>query len=705
MRLLRNLLPVLFLAAMAVLFVRLPVVAGLDAVSVDVLFWLNRHLEVPAPPSSSSPSVVVAIDEATYRTPPFAGTPKVFWTDRIALVVAGLCDAGAAVVAFDVVFPTSVEPYLPGYERPLLLSLRKASRSGQLLLGKVQHSDKPVAPTPAQSFAVGHNANIRSLNLLMDGDGVVRSHPLFFSSALAGDEVAKESSMALDLAARMRGVGIRYLDDGRLALGDNVIIGSQGGRILLNFSAVDTIPAYSLADVYADVEAGRREVLATRFAGKVVFIGSVLDVEDRWYTSTRLVPLSVGSTSVGGIEKAGRGDYRRENLPGVFIHATALNNLLGGNALQWLGPVWKSSIAGLLVAVVAAATIFLPVTWAATVLVGAAVLLTSIAFFLFGHNVALPMLTPAFACGVAFVVALGYRFVLFDRQKWRIRRLFALYTSPTMLDRMLKSGRLPELGGEERQVTVWFSDLAGFTALSEGMTPTEVVAMMNSYLTAITEVIEEYGGFVDKYIGDAVVAVFGAPHDDPQHPVNAVQAALAVRDKLSQLHAEGCFGDHRPMTRIGICTGAAMVGNIGSRQRFNYTVMGDTVNLASRLEGANKSLGTDILLSESTATLLPTTMVVREVDQIRAKGRQASVRVFEPLALAHEGVAEERRAALSCYAEALALLRSGESGRAVEMLADLADIDPVAASLKQRAAEQAHSGECYQQGVLVLQQK
>ncbi|MDH3394454.1 MAG: adenylate/guanylate cyclase domain-containing protein, partial [Desulfobulbaceae bacterium] len=674
-----------------------------------VLFWLNQHLQEPAAAAPVSPSVVVAIDEATYRTPPFAGTPKVFWTDRIARVVDGLCDAGAAVVAFDVVFSTSVEPFLPGYERPLLLSLRKASRNHQLVLGMVQHSVKPIAPAPAQSFAVGHGANIRSLNLILDGDGIVRNHPLFFKSASLNGEVANVPSMALELAARKRGAGVRFLADGRSALGDMVVDGSQDGRILLNFSAVDAIPSYSLVNVFADVEAGRSELLAARFAGKVVFIGSVLDVEDRWFTSTRLVPLSVGvDSSSGGGEagaRSGGRDFRRENMPGVFIHATAVNNLLQGTQLRMLEPAWRSGVVGSLVAMVFAVTMFLPVAWAAVAFGVIAALLTGLSFFLFGENIVLPVLTSAFAGGVAFAVALGYRFILFDRQKWRIRRLFALYTSPTMLDRMLKSNQLPELGGEERQVTVWFSDLAGFTALSEGMTPAAVVSMMNSYLTAITEVIEEYGGFVDKYIGDAVVAVFGAPHDDPEHPVNAVRAALAVRAKLLRLHAEGCFGQHQPLTRIGISSGLAMVGNIGSRQRFNYTVMGDTVNLASRLEGANKSLGTDILLAESTVTMLPASMVVREVDRIRAKGRQASVRVFEPLALAREEVSVEQRTALAVYEEALGLLREGEPERAAEALSDIAGDDSVAAALKGRAEEQALSGEPYEQGVLVLRQK
>ena len=153
-----------------------------------------------------------------------------------------------------------------------------------------------------------------------------------------------------------------------------------------------------------------------------------------------------------------------------------------------------------------------------------------------------------------------------------------------------------------RDVTVWFSDVAGFTGISEKLSPGELVALMNEYLTAMTDIVEAHGGFVDKYIGDAIVAVFGAPHDDPDHALSAVRAALACQAKLSELNRDAvAFKGHRLACRIGINTGAMLVGNIGSRRRFNYTVMGDAANLASRLEGVNKMYGTRILASAATA--------------------------------------------------------------------------------------------------------
>ena len=178
------------------------------------------------------------------------------------------------------------------------------------------------------------------------------------------------------------------------------------------------------------------------------------------------------------------------------------------------------------------------------------------------------------------------------------------------------------MGGETRTITAFFSDVAGFSKLSENRTPNELVTLMNEYLTAMTDIVEAHGGFVDKYIGDAIVAVFGAPLDDEAHAVSAVRAALACHHRLDELNrTDALFGSCKLDHRIGLNSGEALVGNIGSRRRFNYTVMGDTVNVASRLEGANKFFGTSIMASETTMALTGSTFVWRELDIVRVQGR------------------------------------------------------------------------------------
>lgn len=693
----RKWLPILPVTLLAAWLPFTPWLSGLQALSLDLLYLAHQRnpfssgLPAEREPMAERESavVVIAVDEASYRRPPLAGTPKVFWTRELAGVLREVHAAGAAVIALDLIFPTSVEPYLPGFERPFLLALRETAADGRLLLGKAQHSEQPVAPAPTQSFAVGHERNVRALNLVMDRDGVIRGHPLFFQTAEGGEE----TSMALELALRASGLPLSRGDDGLLRLGEWVIpVAGRDDRFLLNHASGRAVPAYSLADLLACIAAGERERLAAIFADKVVLIGTVLDLEDRWTAANRLA-----GTVYGGGHPTGCGDdfvppvaeERRESMAGVFIHATAVDNLLFQEVLRPLPGSWLALAAGALVLVVALATLSLPPLFAATVLLLGGLLLLPAGVWLLERQLAFPFLVPLVEGGGAFVGLLAYRFALVDRQKMRIRRLFSLYTSPSLIEKMLADDRLPELGGEERQVTVWFSDLAGFTALAEGLRPAEVVRLMNRYLTEITDLVEEHGGFVDKYIGDAVLAIFGAPHADPEHAVKAVAAALAVQRRLAELAGGTEFMGRKMITRIGINTGPAMVGNIGSPRRFNYTVIGDTVNLASRLEGANKYLGSLILLSEYTAAVLPPAVVLREVETIRVKGRQAPLKVYEPLALERGELAPEKANQLQLHAEALALARVGDREAALQLLAASSLADPVTEALGVRLQEAA----------------
>ena len=180
-----------------------------------------------------------------------------------------------------------------------------------------------------------------------------------------------------------------------------------------------------------------------------------------------------------------------------------------------------------------------------------------------------------------------------DKDKRTLHKSFGLYLPPALVDRLADSNTMPALGGETQELTVFFPDIEGFTALSEGLSPQQLVAFLNAYFTVMSDAIEDHGGIIDKYIGDAVVGIFGAPLADPDHARHAVEAALDCQNRLAEVQKTFDFPDATPVhTRIGINSGEMVVGNIGSRRRFNYTVIGDAVNLASRLEGANKHYGT-----------------------------------------------------------------------------------------------------------------
>ena len=218
----------------------------------------------------------------------------------------------------------------------------------------------------------------------------------------------------------------------------------------------------------------------------------------------------------------------------------------------------------------------------------------------FEHTIVLPLLESLFAGLEALFVTIGFRLGVTDKNRRFLRKSFALYLAPAVVEKMMTSSRLPSLGGETRNVTMFFSDVEGFTSFGENMSPPDLVALINTYLSAMSDIIEEHGGFVDKYIGDAIVGVFGAPVEDEDHAAQAVRAALACCGRLAELNATAAaFQGHELRHRIGLNSGEALVGNIGSGRRFNYTVIGDVVNLASRIEGANKYFGTSILASGS----------------------------------------------------------------------------------------------------------
>jgi class 3 adenylate cyclase len=308
----------------------------------------------------------------------------------------------------------------------------------------------------------------------------------------------------------------------------------------------------------------------------------------------------------------------------------------------------------------------------------------------FQAGVVWPVVTLAAATTTCFAAIYAYRFVVEDKQKRWIQHAFRHYLAPVMVERLAADPSALSLGGTRRDVTVFFSDLAGFTTFSETLKdePETLLDILNEYLTVVTEVIERDGGYVDKFIGDAVMAIWGAPLDDAEaerHAVNAAidaQAALVdFNDKLVRERP----GTPRLHTRIGINSGPAVVGNMGSRTRLNYTVGGDTVNLAARLEGANKVYGSSILIGGDTANALGEGYVMRCVDYLVVKGKAEPVRAYEVVGRV-DAVPEEVAARVTAFNDAyrLYLDRQFEAARAA--FAVNQDYDAAAALYIERCA-------------------
>ena len=412
------------------------------------------------------------------------------------------------------------------------------------------------------------------------------------------------------------------------------------GRLIINYHGPSgTYPSYSAAAVinsWAQIQEGQEPQLSpAEFKNKIVLIGAsapgLLDL--------RPTPLSPVA-------------------PGVEIHAAALDNLLHQD---WVRPQPKIMFIFLLVFF--SLLVSLLISLLTRVWLQGLSLLVLLALppgvawlgFRLGFWVEVVVLEVVIVLGFILASLLNYAFE--GRQRRFIRSVFSHYLSPQVIEKIVEEPSRLRLGGESREITSFFSDLAGFTSISETMTPEELVSFLNELLTEITDIILEEGGTLDKYEGDAIIAFWNAPLEQPDHALRAGRAALRAQRRLEELRPalKEKYGKDVFM-RIGLNSGPAVVGNMGSRRRFDYTAIGDTVNLASRLEGACKIYRVPILIGESSAILVRRELLLREVDVVRVVGKTTPVRIYEIIAEKEKATPQEEER-VRLFEEALRFYR------------------------------------------------
>ena len=370
--------------------------------------------------------------------------------------------------------------------------------------------------------------------------------------------------------------------------------------------------------------------------------------------------------------------YDYAMTPGVEIHANALATILDGKTITTL-PVAVSFMIILFFSL----TLLLVERWFNAIIsaIALAILCSGYSAFCLiffeRTNLILPMIPLLTGLILTFILIIVYRTLTEGRQKRWIKKTFQMYLSPEFVNILLKRPDLLSLGGEEKDLTVLFSDLKGFTSLSETMPPSDLVSLLNEYLDGMTQIIFDHGGTLDKYEGDAVMAFWGAPLEDHEHARKAVAAALEMSrfsDSLSlKFQDEG-----RPAikTRFGLNTGRVIVGNIGSQKRFDYTIIGDEVNLASRLESANKQYGTYLMISHSTCTLVKDLFMVRELDNLRVKGKKRPVKVYEVLGNLNDSYDIEFEKMLELYKQGLLAYNKSEWKEALRLFEEGLSLKP-----------------------------
>ena len=373
------------------------------------------------------------------------------------------------------------------------------------------------------------------------------------------------------------------------------------------------------------------------------------------------------------------------NYPGVGVHINQVNTILEETYLSDVSnPV---IILILLVCVITGALfakssskekwyIFLVKTILFVLILGIFVILN---YQLFIKGFIVPVTAPLLALILTFVSTLSKNYMTEGKQKRFIKSAFSQYLSPAVIDSLIANPDSLQLGGEEREITAYFSDVQGFTSISENLSPVQLTELLNRYLTVMTEIILASGGTIDKYEGDAIIALWNAPYTQKDHAKRALEAALACQKKLEEMQDELTAVTGKPFKqRIGLNTGRAVVGNMGSTQRFDYTMLGDTVNLASRLEGINKQFGTYTMCSQATmesAVANGCKLEFRKVSDIAVVGRKNGVTVFEPM---QPEEFKNRSSDFENFSRAYALFEKGDFQNAKELFEKTKDSDPAA---------------------------
>jgi adenylate cyclase len=673
---------------------------GLGAATLALLLWSWGRLDdweartwdwrarAFARPAATTPRVkLILLDQASLDY----GKTHMGWSwpwPRVAYTpILEFCRMGGArAIAFDVIY---TEPSRDGVaddeafgeglaQAPQLISALTLSREAGEHTGWPPESPPPglevaglsewLAAARADEVAVGHatfpvpelSAHMAMLGHVLGGqdrDSVIRRAALFhlfdgqvvpflgLGAYLVGERAA---GRPVDLAVA----------PGAFRMGDVRIPIDDQARAILNYRvpphAFDRIRAAAVIESFLRLQEGLEpEIRPELFKDCYVLFG---------FSAPALLDLRPTPVNPAA--------------PGVEVHATALDNLLAGDFIR-PAPVRGVLLATLLLAVLSGVTVTLSRNARQSVLAFVVLLPLPVLLGVWSHgqHTWWPMVVTELGVVLALVGAVVVNYATEGRQKAFIKSAFRQYLGAEVIEDIIRDPSRLRLGGEKKELTMFFSDLEKFSSFSERLDPPRLIELLNVYLSEVGRIIMAEGGYVDKYIGDAIVAFWNAPVSQPDHAARAVRAALLCQRRLDQKRDEWAAQfDAVLKMRIGVNTGEVVVGNMGSQERFNYTMLGDAANLASRLEGAGKAFGLYMLVAESTWRQVSDAVQGREIGAVRVVGRKTPVRVYEALALAGEPVPDW----LPIFEQGLAHCRERRWTDALAFFERIADDRPAA---------------------------
>ena len=546
---------------------------------------------------------------------------------------------GAEVIALDMLmdFPN-------GYGEDPILAEALASAGNTIVVAQLEFDGDGKfqgVNHPTETLKVATESGYTNHTLIGNKMSRVRFFP----------EEIEESNVwpfAIKTLAMYKGVEPK-LEDGQLIIGDISVPLDHFNDLWVDLPALPPNAMFLAKDTPAGISAGEilfdlqdipddewdeeTEELQELIAGKIVLVGDTSEVSHDIFTS----PIG----EVYGIEFLADTIYTlMNNAPirpaGDFTEILVFAVLFIAFVLVTMIPKYENALFFLIIALYVAFGFYTYVY----------------------HGIAFSMSYSLIACFLTTGIINLYLFMMERKQKGFIKGAFSQYLSPTVIDQIVENPDMLQLGGEKREMTPFFSDIQGFSTISEGLTPEELVQLLNEYLTAMCDIVSSYHGTIDKFEGDAIIAFWGAPLELPDHATIACHAAIDMQKKNEEMR-KTLREQNRPMlyTRIGMSSGSVVVGNMGSADRMDYTMMGDVVNLAARLEGVNKFYQTFTMIPQSTYELAKDDIDTRQLDVIRVVGKKEPISVYEVLERKNQtsseksGVVEKFLKALKLYEE------------------------------------------------------
>ncbi|NHZ72959.1 MAG: CHASE2 domain-containing protein [Nitrospirae bacterium] len=586
--------------------------------------------------AASADIVLVAIDDASLKTLEPAVGRWPWPRDAHSVLLGYLQRAGARLVVFDLLF-LERDAQNPDGDA----TFAEATEQAGNVVHSVHLGNQQIAETPSDlltrasipsaggfdSFAgidfplegIARGAtSLGHVAMALDQDGPWRRYLL-----LAGHEGRLLPSIALSSALASEGIPLDSLrvEDREVQVGEAEIPLDTDWRLPIWFNGgPGTYRKYPYGQLFyseLQLREGQEPGLdPDLFADKIVIVGlSAAGLHDIFTT-----PYS------GGRGEPGEGLGK---MHGFEIHANVIDDLLHGRFLQ-AAPAWQCLGVVLLVAsVTVGLTLY---TGLVTALTGAAIVplvYLSLVHWGFSHRYQLPVVSVMLSWALALTAGLVYQYWVESAEKRKVKRIFSRYVSPDVYQELLDNPNAASLGGTRREMSVLFSDLRGFTTFSEGRSPEEVIEQLNEYFAAMVEVVFTHRGTVDKFVGDMIMALFGAPLEDADHADNAVRCALAMQQSLARLN-KTWRNEGRPelASGIGINSGEMVAGNLGSEKIQSYTVIGDNVNLGARIESLCKEFHAEILTSELTEARLTGDYSLEELGEVTVKGKTRPVKIF-----------------------------------------------------------------------------